>query len=126
MIFVIGGSYQGKNDFVRDTFSLSESDFFHCTEETLEIDFTKRAICHIERFALGCVKRGEEPAEYWRTHLDKISESILISDDISCGVVPIDDTIRAWREAVGRANNMLAQRADRVWRVFCGLGQVIK
>jgi len=126
MVFIIGGSYQGKRQFACDTWHLSESDIFICTEETFEIDLSKRIISNIERFALGCVRRGEEPADYWKAHMHELADSILISDDVSCGVVPVDDTLRAWREANGRANNMLAREADRVWRVFCGLGQVLK
>ena len=65
MIFIIGGSYQGKQKFACTEYGLSEDDFFVCTEETSEIDLSKRAIAHIERFALGCVRRGEEPKEFW-------------------------------------------------------------
>ena len=126
MIFIIGGSYQGKREYALEKFGLSDSDVFVCTDEAKEIDFTKRVIAHIEQFALGCVKRGEEPKNYWQAHMNSLADSILISDDVSCGVVPIDAVIRAWREATGRANNYLAREADQVIRVFCGLGQVIK
>jgi len=126
MIFIIGGSYQGKREYAFEKFGLTADDVFVCTEDTLQVDLSKRVIANIERFALGCVRRGEEPKDYWETHLDALENSILISDDVSCGVVPIDATIRAWREATGRANNYLAREADQVIRVFCGLGQVIK
>lgn len=126
MIFIIGGSYQGKREYAQKEFGLTETDIFICTEDTTQIDCDKRIIANIERFALGCVKRGEEPREYWEAHMDALKDAILISDDISCGVVPIDASIRAWREATGRANNYLAREADQVIRVFCGLGQVIK
>lgn len=126
MIFIIGGSYQGKREYALEKFGLTGQDVFVCTEDTREIDFGKRVIAHIERFALGCVRRGEEPKEYWMKHLGQLEDAILIADDVSCGVVPIDATIRAWREATGRANNYLAGEADQVIRVFCGLGQVIK
>lgn len=126
MIFIIGGSYQGKREYALEKFNLTDQDLFICTEDTIEIDFSKRIIANIERFALGCIQRNEEPKEYWEKHLGELQNSILISDDISCGVVPIDATIRAWREATGRANNYLARKSDQVIRVFCGLGQVIK
>lgn len=126
MIFIIGGSYQGKCEYALEKFNLTEQDVFVCTEDTREINFDKRVISHIERFALGCVQRGEEPKEYWMKHIERLENAILIADDVSCGVVPIDTTIRAWREATGRANNYLAGEAGQVIRVFCGLGQVIK
>lgn len=126
MIFIIGGSYQGKREYALEKFALTEQDVFVCTEETTEIDLGKHVIANIERFALACVRRGEEPKEYWEAHMAALKDCILIADDVSCGVVPIDATIRAWREATGRANNYLAREADQVIRVFCGLGQVIK
>ena len=126
MVFIIGGSDQGKREFAQAQFHLSEDDCFVCAEETREIDLSKRVITHIEQFALGCVRRGEEPKDYWMAHLPELSETILISDDVSCGVVPVDPVLRAWREASGRANNALAREADQVWRVFCGLGQRLK
>ena len=126
MIFIIGGSYQGKSEYALETFGLKHEDVFVCTQETEQIDFSKRVISHIEQFALGCVRRGEEPKEYWESHMDSLTDKILISDDVSCGVVPVDAVIRAWREAAGRANNYLAREAVQVIRVFCGLGQVIK
>ena len=126
MVFIIGGSYQGKREYAQEKFGLSDAEVFVCTDDTLEIDFSKRIISNIEKFALGCVKRGEEPKEYWEKHMSAIENSILISDDVSCGVVPIDPIIRAWREATGRANNYLARESDQVIRVFCGIGQVIK
>lgn len=126
MIYIIGGSDQGKTDFARVQFDLDEASSFVCTEETRAIDFGKKLITHIERFALGCVRRGEEPKEYWMAHADDWKDSILVADDVSCGIVPIDETLRAWREATGRANNYLAGQSDEAWRVFCGLGQRLK
>ena len=67
---------------------------------------------------------GKEPADELRT-LD-LSDKILLCEDISCGVVPIDPEQRAWREAVGRMNAMLAARAERVTRIFCGLPMELK
>ena len=55
-----------------------------------------------------------------------LSDKILLCEDISCGVVPIDPEQRAWREAVGRMNAMLAARAERVTRIFCGLPMELK
>ena len=79
MIFIIGGSDQGKRAFARETLGLSEGDFLICSEDTREIDFGFRCIAHIERFALGCVRRGESPEDYWRAHLDRLGDKVLIA-----------------------------------------------
>ena len=49
MIFVIGGSYQGKWEFVKARFGLSDADLFVCDSENVNLN--ARAIAHIERFA---------------------------------------------------------------------------
>lgn len=53
-------------------------------------------------------------------------DAILICDEVGCGVVPVDPAQRAWREQVGRLCCRLAQRAERVERIFCGLSMVLK
>ncbi len=126
MILIIGGCYQGKCDYALEQYHLSRKDVFTCSDDSIIIDMDKPIIEHIERFAYACVQRGIEPADEWKKRLPENADAILISDDISCGVVPIDPMLRSWREATGRANNALAKQAEHVIRVFCGLGQVIK
>ena len=54
MVLIIGGAYQGKLDFAKSAFGLSESDVFTCTGG--EIDFSRRCIDRIEEFTLWCVQ----------------------------------------------------------------------
>ena len=110
MILIIGGAYQGKTAYAKQTYGLQDADIFTC--EGLALDPAARCVRHLERFALACVQAGKEPADELRA-LD-LSDKILLCEDISCGVVPIDPEQRAWREAVGRMNAMLAARAERV------------
>lgn len=126
MIFIIGGSYQGKKDFARDKFGLSDSDIFVCSHESDQIDFDKRCIAYIDSYALNRIRAGAEPADAFKANMDALKDSIIISNDVSCGIVPIDTDLRAWREACGRMNNYLAREADEVWRLFCGIPQKIK
>ena len=51
---------------------------------------------------------------------------MVIADDIFCGVVPIDETVRAWREQCGRTLTQVASRSRTVTRLFCGLDKRIK
>ena len=125
MELIIGGAFQGKTAFTKENFTISDEEIFVCDKD-FSPEFDKKCITHIERFSFWCVEHGFEPADYFFEHAENIEDKIIISDDISCGVVPIDAEIRAWREATGRANNFLAREADEVWRVFCGLGQKLK
>ena len=51
---------------------------------------------------------------------------IIISDEIGYGVVPVNKFDREWREAVGRISCYLAEKAENVIRVVCGIGNKIK
>ena len=53
-------------------------------------------------------------------------DSVLVVTDTSQGVVPIDRTVREFREMNGRLLLWLAGEADRVIRVFCGIGKDMK
>ena len=51
---------------------------------------------------------------------------MVVTNEIGCGLVPVDAEEREWREASGRVNCLLAERASRVIRVVCGIGLVLK
>ena len=51
---------------------------------------------------------------------------VVISTETGGGVVPTDAAQRADREAAGRLACLLAERADTVIRVFCGLPMALK
>lgn len=51
---------------------------------------------------------------------------VVLCDEVGCGVVPIAREERVWREAVGRLCCTLAQRADTVERIFCGIPMTLK
>ena len=120
MILIIGGAYQGKLDFAKNQFGITETDIHTCTAG--EIDFTKRCIYQIETFAfehpdpVGCFKAKRE---HWEN-------SILICQDIFCGVVPMGAEKRAWRQKTARLCQYLAAEATQVSRIFCGLEQRLK
>ena len=124
MILIIGGAYQGKLAHAKTAFYLSEEEIYHCAGT--EIDFSKRCIHKIEEFTFACVQEGIEPADHFRAHVEQWQDSILICQDIFCGVVPIDAQQRLWRQATGRLCQYLAGEAAQVSRIFCGLEQKLK
>ena len=56
----------------------------------------------------------------------KNPELILITDEIGYGIVPVDRMEREYREQTGRVCTHLAAYSEKVYRVMCGIGQVIK
>ena len=53
-------------------------------------------------------------------------DAVIVSDEIGCGIVPMDPIEREWRQTTGRALCMIAARSVQVTRVTCGIGQRIK
>lgn len=123
MVVIFGGAYQGKVDFAKEKFHIDDSDIFYCTED-LAIDYEKKVIADLHKFVLKCAEEGFEAKAILEDH--DLSEHIIIVDDISQGVVPMDKTLRIWRDMVGRTMLSLCKEADSVYRVFCGIGQQIK
>lgn len=121
MHLIIGGAYQGKTDYAMAQFGLTAEDCFICTAET-PADFSKKCLSRLEEYALFCLRQGREPADC----IPEAWDGVLICRDISCGVVPMDPEVRAWREAVGRMLVQLSLRAETVTRLFCGLPQRLK
>ena len=58
--------------------------------------------------------------------IKNVPDSIVISDEIGNGIVPLDNFEREYRERTGRILVKLAEQADEVVRVICGIGQKIK
>lgn len=126
MTLIFGGAYQGKLDYACKNYGIAEKDVYHCDMETMVINFDKKIIAYLDRFVLACIKEGVNAKECLEDNIDKLKDKIIICDDISQGVVPVDPTERAWREMTGRCMIYLGQQAEEVIRVFCGIGNKVK
>ena len=71
-------------------------------------------------------KREYAVKEYGIKEEEKWRDSVILCREIFSGVVPVDVTVRAWREETGRVMTWLAGRAERVTRMFCGIPQQLK
>ena len=126
MILLIGGAYQGKLEYAKTNFHLSETDIYTCCDDRAMIDFSKRCINRLEEFTLACVRNQIDSVEYFLEHRKEWADHILICQDIFCGVVPLGAEMRAWRNETGHLCQYLSREAERVSRIFCGLEQRLK
>ena len=60
MVLIIGGAYQGKTAYAKQTYGIQDTDIFTCSGEALNL--SARCLRHLERFARACVRAGKEPA----------------------------------------------------------------
>ena len=122
MNLIIGGAYQGKLEYARKEFGVKT--VWDCSEG--EPDFSCDAVCGLEKFVRSCTESGMEAAQWLEARRSQWQERVLIITDVSQGIVPMDAQTRAFREMNGRTMLYLAGQADRVDRVFCGIGKQIK
>ncbi len=108
MKLIIGGAFQGKTKYAREAFpDMAKIEAFHeLIKEQLE--------------------EGVDAIHLLKKNLEDYKNKVVICDDISCGVVPMDPKLRKWRETVGQALVILAGESDEVIRVFCGIGTRLK
>ena len=65
--------------------------------------------------------------EKLRSLADRLSQKeVVIATETGCGVIPLDPRERRNREAAGRLSCLLAERAETVVRICCGIPQVLK
>lgn len=65
--------------------------------------------------------------EKLRSLADRLSQKeVVIATETGCGVIPLDPLERRNREAAGRLSCLLAERAETVVRICCGIPQVLK
>jgi adenosyl cobinamide kinase/adenosyl cobinamide phosphate guanylyltransferase len=127
MIFVFGGAYQGKLNWCRKNYKIREEDIFFCQKEKqAELDLGKKVISGIHFYIYSLLLKGKDPEKEMEELLPCLKDKIVIGDDISSGIVPMDQMDRAWRDHTGKVMQLLAKEADSVIRVFCGIGEVIK
>ena len=101
MIFVFGPLWSGKRAVARELFPTAD------------------AVSDVQELARA------------RADLDALADElarheVVIATEVGGGVVPTDKAEREARERAGRLCCLLAERADAVVRVFCGIPRVIK
>lgn len=126
MVLIFGGAYQGKTAYALKEFKLKEEDVYFCNKNQPYLDFKKPVIDDFENFVWAGLERDIDVVEYLKKNLPKLKDKIIISQDISQGIVPMDIRERCWREALGRSMIFLSGESDTVVRIFCGLDHKIK
>ena len=117
MILITGGKYQGKLAFAEEMVSVQ---FDACREKVDIMDNCDQMVRSQVREGLSI----DEIVGHWAEMSQ--GNKIMIFNEVSMGVVPMDKSDRIFREACGKVTAMLAMSANEVYRVFCGVPLRIK
>ena len=132
MKLVIGGYVQGKLDYVLDgnrltNFCIVDGELPNAEQLQWAEDNGKTVIVnHFHAWMRAGIRQGKNAEQEILDFIKNVPDSIVISDEIGNGIVPLDNFEREYRERTGRILVKLAEQADEVVRVICGIGQKIK
>jgi adenosyl cobinamide kinase/adenosyl cobinamide phosphate guanylyltransferase len=117
LTLIIGGQNSGKYNY------LLELGYKPCD---IDADFEKKAVYKLNTIVRNLLKNNIDPIEFINTKLEEQNFSAIVCDEVGLGVVHIDKFERKYVEAVGRVCCIIAKKADRVDRIYCGISTRIK
>lgn len=134
MILIIGGSFQGKEEFAKKLLGQQKGgeenwEQLVCRgDEPWQKALEKPCLVNFHGFIrqLQEAEKAEKETEEFLCQVLKSEPLVITIDEVGCGIVPLKKEERDYREAVGRAGQKLAAAAQEVWRVQCGIPVRIK
>ncbi len=113
MILVIGAIASGKIEYVR-SLGYSDSDIANAILDERPV------VNNLQDMVFS------DPSGSALLYEALVQKRVVICNEVGSGVIPLDRADRDAREATGRLCNRLAQAAERVVRLVCGIPVVIK
>lgn len=129
MRLIIGGFRQGKSSYASACFPgytlYDERNY----EDISDSDSEGIILNHVHLIIRELLHKGfteVEIRQLFRQMTATLPDILFISDEIGCGIVPLETEERQWREVTGRVLIALAADATEVIRMTAGIPQVIK
>ena len=124
MILITGGASQGKLKFVTEHFRPKEI----INGADCDLFIPKNAECVINYHVL--IKRlmheNADTTAFTKKICTENQNALIIMNEVGSGIIPMEKSEREWREKVGKCGCIIAERADTVIRMTCGIPTVIK
>ncbi len=108
MVLIIGGMSQGKTEFAKTFKDYKILDDLHeIIREKMKSEMSKDEI---------------------RNDIFKMinEKTVIVSNEIGCGIIPIDAFEREYRDFCGEILIDIARKSDKVYRVVAGIPEEVK
>ncbi len=124
MKLIIGGAFQGKKAFAAEKYpEISFIDGAECRAEDI---FSCEGIFHFHEYIKNRLGEGRDCLTLGEELIERNPDLVVVTNEMGCGVVPVDAFDREYRERTGRVCTVLAAFSQEVYRVICGVGLRIK
>ena len=123
MHLITGGRCMGKRAYAEKFYGNNFKSVCNLKNENL---FEADLILNLHTGVRNLMLKNIDPVNYFMEHLKILEHSVIIGDDISCGVIPVDEFERRWRDNTGIIYQNLAGQADRVDYIWAGLALKLK
>lgn len=124
MELIVGGAFQGQIEFGKGLFpDICWADGNHCTLEALK---NAGGVFDFQELIYRLMKEEALPEDLAEQIYEANPKLIIVTNEVGSGVVPVEAFERNYRETTGRICTVLAEKSDKVYRVICGIGTLIK
>ncbi len=128
MILIIGGAWQGKLDFAMELAGAKgrKKQVAEGTTDSFDAAVSYPIIHNFHEYIKRILQDGTSVEDFISILEKDNPEVIIITNEMGCGIVPMDYEDRLWREEAGRASVRIAKSSKEVYRLVCGIATQIK
>ena len=126
MWLITGGMYQNKLEYAMEISGIAIDEVADGATCELKEIYTKKIVDNFNLLIKRLLKDEADVYELVENIVKLNPDIVIITDELGCGIVPIDAFDRRYREISGRIACEIAKKSSQVHRVVCGIGTVIK
>ena len=123
MILITGGAYQGKTEYAKAHFQFEITDGAVCDDKAAK---TSKILKNYHILVRRLTESGMDAERFTRELCTVNPDCVVLINEVGSGIIPLEKSERIWRETVGRAGCILAENADSVIRLVCGIPTALK
>ena len=127
MILITGGTCQGKKEFAKKEFLITDADIVSGknVHDVKDISGYK-VVSDYEYIVRHDLENGVDPETEYKALRESNPDIIIIASEVGCGIIPMEESENTFREETGSIMCRAARDADAVYKVVCGIAKKIK
>ena len=127
MIFITGGTCQGKKEFAKKEFLITDADIVSGknVHDVKDISGYK-VVSDYEYIVRHNLESGIDSETEYKALRESNPDIIIIASEVGCGIIPMEESENTFREKTGSIMCIAAGDADAVYKVVCGIAKKIK